>query len=161
MKFEHLVEINDPMNPLIDTLTREQVWHGLVLRAEQPKLFIPHLDASDIFERESGAFRRRLTFGELVIEDQVFLTPLQEVRFEVPAQGEIAASTLRMIIEAPTNAMLLVRFCYDDGQGEHSDPANAMYDDFKKSAYEEADLDTVRILRQLAGQGKLDASYLN
>ena len=43
MKFEHLVEINDPMNPLLDTLTREQLWHGLVLRAEQPKLFIPHV----------------------------------------------------------------------------------------------------------------------
>ena len=161
MKFEHLIQINDPMNPLIDTLTREQVWHGLVLRAEDPKMFIPHLDACDIVEREAGAFRRRLTFGELVIEDQVFLTPLQEVRYEVPAQGEIAASSLKMVIEAPGDAVLLLRFCYDDGQGEHTDPANAMYDDFKRSAYQEADIDTVRILRQLAGEGKLDASYLN
>jgi hypothetical protein len=36
-----------------------------------------------------------------------------------------------------------------------------MYDDFKRSAYQEADIDTVRILRQLAGEGKLDASLLN
>ena len=83
------------------------------------------------------------------------------VRVEVPAQGEIAASSLRMIIESPTNAMLLVRFCYDDGTGEHMDEANAMYDEFKKSAYQEADIDTVRILRQLASEGKLDASLLN
>ena len=34
MKFEHLIEINDPLNPLIDTLSLEQVWRGLVLRAE-------------------------------------------------------------------------------------------------------------------------------
>lgn len=161
MKFEHLVEINDPMNPLIDTLTREQLWRGLVLRAEQPTMFIPHLDHCEILERGAGTMKRRLTFGELVIEDQVHLTPLQEVRYEVPAQGEIAASNLRMIIEAPTNAMLLVRFCYDDGHGEHTDPANAMYDDFKKSAYQEADVDTVRILRQMAGEGKLDDSLLN
>jgi len=79
----------------------------------------------------------------------------------VPAQGDIAASTLRMVIEAPTSAMLLVRFCYDDGMGEHVDQANAMYDEFKKSAYEEADIDTVRILRQLAGQGKLATTLLN
>lgn len=161
MKFEHLIEINDPMNPLIDTLTREQLWRGLVLRAEQPTMFIPHLDECQILEREAGLLKRRLKFGELVIEDQVHLSPLQEVRYEVPAQGEIAASSLRMIIEAPTNAMLLVRFCYDDGQGEHTDPANAMYDDFKKSAYQEADIDTVRILRQLAGEGKLDDTLLN
>lgn len=28
MKFEHLIEINDPLNPLIDTLSLEQVWRG-------------------------------------------------------------------------------------------------------------------------------------
>jgi len=161
MKFEHLVAVNDPMNPLSDTVTREQLWRGLVLRAEQPTLFIAHLDKCEILEQEAGSMRRRLTFGELVIEDTVQLTPLQEVRYDVPAQGEIAASNLRMIIEAPTSAMLLVRFCYDDGQGEHADAANAMYDEFKKSAYQEADTDTVRTLRQLASQGKLDASLLN
>ena len=161
MKFEHLIQINDPMNPLIDTISIEQLWRGLVLRAESPTLFVPHLDECTIGERSSGTFQRRLRYGDLVIDDVVHMTPLQEVRYEVPAQGEIAASTLSMKIEAPTNAMLLVRFSYDDGQGEHIDPANAMYDDFKRSAYQEADIDTVRILRQMAGEGKLVASYLN
>ncbi len=161
MKFEHLIQINDPLNPLIDTISIEQLWRGLVLRAESPTLFVPHLDECTIGERSSGSFTRRLRYGDLVIDDVVHMTPLKEVRYEVPAQGEIAASSLVMKIEAPTNAMLLVRFCYDDGQDEHTDPANAMYDDFKRSAYQEAGLDTVRILRQLAGEGKLDASYLN
>ena len=161
MKFEHLIQINDPMNPLIDTISIEQLWRGLVLRAESPTLFVPHLDECTISERSSGSFARRLRYGDLVIDDVVHLTPLKEVRYEVPAQGEIAASSLVMKIEAPTSAVLLVRFCYDDGQGEHTDPANEMYDDFKRSAYQEADIDTVRILRQLAGEGKLDASYLN
>jgi hypothetical protein len=161
MKFEHLIEINDPFNPLADTLTREQVWRGLVIRAESPKLFVPHLDECDIGARESGSFKRRLRYGDLVVEDTVLLTPLQEVRYEVPAQGEIQASTLVMTIEAPTSAMLHVRFCYDDGMGEAEDEAGKMYNEFKKSAYQEADIDTVRILRQLAAEGKLDASYLN
>ncbi len=161
MKFEHIIQINDPMNPLIDTISIEQLWRGLVLRAESPAMFVPHLDECTVLERGDGTFTRRLRYGELVIDDVVHLTPLKEVRYEVPAQGEIAASSLRMTIEAPTNAVLLVRFSYDDGQGEHSDPANEMYDDFKRSAYQEADIDTVRILRQLAGEGKLDASLLN
>jgi len=161
MKFEHLIQINDPMNPLIDTISVEQLWRGLVLRAESPTMFVPHLDECTIGERDSGSFKRRLRYGDLVIDDVVYMTPLKEVRYEVPAQGEIAASCLSMKIEAPGDAVLLVRFSYDDGQGEHSDPANAMYDDFKRSAYQEADIDTVRILRQLASQGKLDASLLN
>lgn len=161
MKFEHLIEINDPLNPLIDTISREQLWRGLVLRAESPMMFMPHLDECTIGEREAGSFTRRLRFGELVIRDRVLLTPLQEVRVEVPAQGEIAASVLTMTIEAPTEGVLFVRFRYDDGLGEARDEVNKMYDEFKKSAYQEADLDTIRIVRQLAAEGKLDTSLLN
>ena len=161
MKFEHLIEINDPLNPLLHTITREQLWRGLVVRAESPKLFIPHLDECTIGERDSGIFKRRLRYGDLVVEATVVLTPLQEVRFDVPAQGEISASSLTMTIEAPDEFQLFVRFCYDDGMGEATDAATKMYDEFKKSAYQEADIDTVRIVRQMAEQGKLDASYLN
>ncbi len=161
MKFEHLIEINDPLNPLIDALTREQLWHGLVLRAESPKTFVPHLDECTLGERSSGSFTRRLRYGDLVVEDRVVLTPLQEVRYEVPAQGEISASTLTMTIEAPSQGLLFVRFRYDDGHDEATDQANKMYDEFRKSAYVEADIDTIRIVRELAAQGRLDAGYLN
>lgn len=165
MKFEHLIEINDPLNPLMDTITREQLWRGLVLRAEDPKLFVPHLDECTLGERNSGSgtsnFTRRLRYGELVIDDTVTLTPLQEVRFDVPTQGEIAQSQLTMRIEAPVEGRLLVRFSYDDGNPNAGDETGKMYEDFKKSAYQEADIDTVKIVRQLAADGKLDASYLN
>lgn len=161
MKFEHLIEINDPLNPLMDTITREQLWRGLVLRAEDPKRFVPHLDECTIDERDSGSFKRRLRYGELVIADSVVLIPLQEVRFDVPAQGEIAQSSLTMSIETPSEHSLLVRFRYDDGNPSATDDTGKMYEDFKKSAYHEADIDTVKIVRQLAASGKLDASYLN
>lgn len=161
MKFEHLIEINDPLNPLIDALTREQVWRGLVLRAESPKLFVPHLDECTIDERESGSFRRSLRYGELVIVDRVVMTPLQQVRYEVAAQGEISASNLTMSIETPSDQTLFVRFKYDDGHDAVTDQANAMYDEFKKSAYQEADIDTVRIIREMAAAGRLDTTYLN
>lgn len=161
MKFEHLIQINDPLNPLIDSLSREQLWRGLVLRAESPKMFVPHLDECTITPAEAGSFRRSLRYGELVVKDTVYLTPLQQVRYEVHQQGEISASRLVMTIEAPGEQLLFVRFQYDDGHDAETDAANAMYDEFKKSAYQEADIDTIRILRELAAQGRLDASYLN
>ncbi len=161
MKFEHLIEINDPLNPLIDPLTREQLWRGLVLHAESPKLFVPHLDECTISERTGEGFHRNRRFGELSIDDRVLLKPLQEVRYEVHAQGEISASSLTVTIEAPAEGRLFVRFRYDDGHDAATDAANAMYDEFKKSAYQEADIDVIRILRELAAEGRLDASYLN
>jgi len=156
MKFEHLIEVNDPMNPLIEPLSHEQLWRGLVLRAESPMLFVPHLDECQIGARDEGGFGRRLRYGELVIEDRVVLHPLRQVRYEVAAQGEISASSLVMTIESPNPESLWVRFEYDDGHDAATDAANAMYDDFRRSAYQESDIDTIRILRELAEQGRLD-----
>jgi hypothetical protein len=124
-------------------------------------MFMPHLDECTLGERESGSFARRLRYGELVIDDVVHLTPLQEVRYEVPAQGEIAASRMTMTIETPSEGVMWVRFLYDDGNASATDEMGRMYEDFKKSAYQEADIDTIKIVRQLASEGKLDASYLN
>ena len=160
MKFEHLIEINDPLNPLIDALTRAQLWRGLVLRAETPKLFVPHLDDASIDQRTDSGFRRRLRYGKLVIEDTVVLLEQQQVRYEVAVQNDISASSLTMTIEAPTLDTLWVRFEYDDGHDAATDAANAMYDDFRRSAYLESDIDTIRILRELAAEGRLD-SLLN
>ena len=157
MKFEHLIEINDPLNPLIDALTITQLWRGLVLRAESPKLFVPHLDECTIDERVENGFRRRLRYGQLVIEDRVVLEPMRQVRYEVAAQQDISQSSLTMTIETPTADTLFVRFRYDDGHDAATDAANAMYDDFRRSAYQESDIDTVRVLRDLAQQGRLDA----
>lgn len=53
MKFTHLIEINMPDNPLVMMITREQLWHGLVLRAEKPTLFVLGLDACEITTRSS------------------------------------------------------------------------------------------------------------
>lgn len=157
MKYEHLIEINDPLNPLIEALSHQQLWRGLVLRAEAPKLFVPHLDECVIDQRGADGFRRRLRYGTLVIEDRVRLLAPHQVRYEVAAQDEISASSLVMTIETPTPDTLWVRFQYDDGHDAATDAANAMYDDFRRSAYRESDIDTIGVLRELAGQGRLDA----
>jgi hypothetical protein len=160
MKFEHLIEINDPLNPLIDELSVEQLWRGLVLRAESPKLFVPHLDECQIEARTEKGFSRRLRYGELVITDRVVLEPMHRVRYEVAAQQDISASTLTMTIETPEPGLLWVRFEYDDGHDAATDEANAMYDEFRKSAYQASDIDTIGVLRDLAEQGRLN-SMLN
>ncbi|WP_374361155.1 SRPBCC family protein [Pseudoduganella danionis] len=160
MKFEHLIEINDPLNPLLEPLSVEQLWRGLVLRAESPQLFMPHLDECLIDERSVEGLRRRLRYGELVVEDRVEFEPMRQVRYLIAAQGDISASSLIMSIESPTEGALFVRFQYDDGHDAATDAANSMYDDYRRSAYHAADLDTIRVLRDMAEQGRLD-SLLN
>ncbi len=160
MIFHHLVEINDPLNPLIEPLTRRQLWHGLVMRAEAPKLFMPHLDDCVLLQRSTTGVQRELVFGTLTIRDDVTYFPEEKIIYQVPAQGEIPASSLRMAIEERQPEVFFVRFDYDDGNGEVENAADAFYNDFRRSAYTEADIDTIRVIRELAADGRLDDRQL-
>ena len=157
MHFTHLIEINDPLLPLVDVLSRTQLWRGLVLRAEAPILFVPHLDACDITTRDARGFSRTLRYGDLIIQDEVMLHPQERIEIRVPAQGEIAASSLTMTIEEPQQQALFVRFAYIDAQTTAADSIDAYYDKFRHSAYQEADIDTIRLIRQMAQAGRLDS----
>jgi len=97
MKFEHLIEINNPQDFRITALTHLQLWQGLVLRAEEPTLFLPQLVSCTIIERTENRLSRRLKFGKLIVLDQVYYNKPNQIRFHVPEQNEILASTLETL----------------------------------------------------------------
>lgn len=151
MNFEHLIEINDPGNMLLEPLSRMQLWQGLVLRAEAPELSVVGLDACVVLERNDDYLRRELRFGHLRVHDEVFLAHLHEVRYEVMASESFPASRLVMRIEEPYPGRLFVRFLYSSVQ-EHDDD---MVRDHLKQAYIQADQDTIAVIRELGKLGKL------
>lgn len=85
MRFEHLVEINDPGNPTLEPLTAEQLWQGLVLRAESPELFVLGLERAEVLARGDGWLDRVLHFGQATIQDRVVFEPRRAVRYETAA----------------------------------------------------------------------------
>ncbi len=156
MKFEHLIEINDLNNPLVSRMTREQLWNGLVLRAEFPKLFINYLDSCVITSRDLDSLTRTLHFGDLKVHDHVQFNFLNYVHYQVHRQEKIPESYMRMTIEEPVASALFIRFSYDDGHGDDEDSESAVYNNFRRSAYVEADIDTVKILREMHDIGRLN-----
>ena len=150
MRFSHLIQINDPLNPLIDSLSREQLWRGLVLRAENPLLFVMALDRFEIVERGDNALVRVLHFGSLCLRDRVSFSPMQQVRYEVEAAGDTPAASLVMTIEEPEPEQLFVRFDYETLPGGAAAPMDEFYSSFAKQAYLEADIDTIGTIRRLA-----------
>jgi hypothetical protein len=153
MQFTHLIQINDARDDSIEPLTREQLWQGLVVRAEQPAYFLIGVDECEILDRGERTLQRRLRFGAVELQDRVTFDPPTEVRYEIEASASMPGGTLAMRIEEPRPGALFLRFAYElrpvDGQ------ADAHYDEYRKSAYVEADIDTVRMIRQLAASGLL------
>ena len=150
MRFSHLIQINDPLNPLIDSLSRMQLWRGLVLRAENPLLFVMALDRFEILERGDSQLVRVLHFGSLRLRDRVTFIPMQQVRYEVEAAGDTPAASLVMTIEEPEPEQLFVRFDYETLPGGAAAAMDDFYSSFAKQAYLEADIDTISTIRRLA-----------
>jgi hypothetical protein len=158
LHFEHLVQINDPSDPRVTPLRRDQLWRGLVMRAEFPASFVPWLDDCSI-ERDGGDLLRTLRFGEQVVHDRVRFDGHDAVDYEVLAEpdADAAQSTFRMSmrIEQPAPALLFVRFTYEAHSADHRD--DGPHVGAVKEAYRLADIDTVFRIRQLADSGLLEA----
>jgi len=150
MKFSHLIQINDPLDPLIEPLSREQLWRGLVLRAENPLLFVLALDGFEIVRGGANTLARELRFGGLTLRDRVEFKPMNMVRYEIEATHDSPAAKLLMTIEEPEANQLFVRFDYETLMNEAAAPMDEFYSSFAKQAYVAADIDTVSTIRRLA-----------
>lgn len=159
MRFEHLVQINDPLNPLLDPLTRAQLWRGLVLRAEQPTQFVLGLAGCVIRTRaedvEKTTLTRTLDFGGFRVHDRVELTPQRCSQTHTDGGPTWPASRLTITIEEPQPEQLFLRFLYEFEGADETGAAVAETDALRRQAYKSADLDTVQRIRALAEQGEL------
>ncbi|MCU0951086.1 MAG: DUF1857 family protein [Burkholderiaceae bacterium] len=159
MRFEHLVEINDPLNPLLDPLSRAQLWKGLVRRAERPTEFVLGLADATIHARvEDGTeteLARTLDFGAFEVHDHVRLAPLSHTEIRTAASPHFPASRLLIRIEEPQPDRLYLRFVYESEVADGSGELDITTATLRNQAYERADLDTVAHIRRLAEQGAL------
>jgi hypothetical protein len=159
MRFEHLIEINDPLNPLLDPLSRAQLWRGLVRRAEHPCEFVLGLDGAQIHARiEDGIeteLARTLDFGAFKVHDRVRLAPLSHTEIRTEASEHFPASRLLIRIEEPQPDRLYLRFLYESDVADGSGELDATTAALRNQAYESADLDTVARIRRLAEEGAL------
>lgn len=155
MKFEHLIEINTLANPQQAVLTREELWFGLLCRAEDARAFLPGLDACRILERSDDGLVRELHFGDLLIRDRVSFSTLDWVCFESETSEAHAGGSLTISIEEPELGALSLRFRYHTSLPEEAESEDGAYAELVRSAYHQSDLDTVRVIRMIAESGGL------
>ncbi|MBS0393751.1 MAG: DUF1857 family protein [Proteobacteria bacterium] len=148
MRYEHLVQINDPDQPAIAPLARSQLWSGLRSRAEEPSLFDPTIDARRELRYEATLVEHELRRGAHAHRETVHLDPDRSIRVSVGAGNEYAGSTLTIRIEEPAPSALFLRFVYEIA--EAAVPTDEGERQALRHAYFHADLDFVRRLRALA-----------
>ena len=153
MNFEHLIQINDPENPLVASLTRDQLWQGLLYRAEDPVPFLPGLESCTILERQTNELLRELNFGAATIHDRVTLAAAEWVRFDIVPSASHAGGSLTISIEEPEPTFLFLRFAYRTTLASNPNSEDRAYIEYVKSAYHQSDVDCVRLIRTLVAEG--------
>ncbi|MDK2124553.1 AtaL-like protein [Parachitinimonas caeni] len=164
MRFEHLIAINDPNNPLIESMSVTQLWRGLLQFTEQPMLFNDNLDKAIITERGEGYLQRELWFGDMQVKERVSFEPSKYLRFDTHASEQHSGGVKTVTIEVPAEGHLYLRFVYEtplkeapEGQSGEIGPGadDAYFAGYVKEAYRSADIDTVRRIRMLFDLGQL------
>jgi hypothetical protein len=152
--FEHIVRVNDLADPLIEPLSRRQLWHGLVRRAEFPRYFMPWLQDVALQPQRDGSLARELDFGSHRVRDRVCFVEGDSVRYDIEEAGPIRRASVTMRIEEPAPGELFVRFVYEIESAQHAGLGQLV--GYVKDAYRQADEQTVAGIRVLAANRLLD-----
>jgi hypothetical protein len=159
MRFEHLVEVNDPLQPLLTEVSRDQLWRGLVRRAERPTEFVLGLAGAVIDERveapEALRLSRTLDFGSFQVRDRVRLLAEGVSVTDIEAGATHAAGRLTIRIEQPAAGRLFLRFIYESSEDDDAGELGAITRQLREQAYRSADIDTVWRIRELVERGEL------
>lgn len=154
MRFEHLLQVNDPADPRVVPMSREALWRGLLVRVESPQRFPLGPDHCDARVGDAADERRRsIRFGSLRFDDRVVLEEGRRIDFHPELREGAAPVRLTIVIEEPSPGALFLRFVYEV-QGAPG-PGERELQRYREQAWLEMDRDMLRTLRQWQAEGAL------
>ncbi len=164
LEFEHIIQINDPDQPLIPPFSRQQLWECLLFRARHPGHFNPALN-SRLENVSAAGFVRYLQFGKMELRDEVRLVPGHEIHTTTAGSDQPLFAESIARIEEPEPQRLFVRFVYRRDSGNGSGSGNGQgnehdgidVDEYLKAAYVQNDRDAVRLMREIVRDGLLSS----
>lgn len=147
IELSHTLAINSANHP---ALTLSQIWNGLILRITEQTRFTLGLDSVDITDKNHDesptVYRRVLHFGAHQVRDSVFVVPQQSIEF-VTEETPTAPSG-RLLIQV--NDDLSLTFSYTTQFPDPTTPEEEQLLGIIKAAYQAADADMIRIIREQA-----------
>ena len=145
------VPVNQPGEEV--TLTRDDVWHGLVLKAQNALPFVPSMTRCDVIEQTEQMILRTIEFRGEEFGERITFRPKDEVRFE-RTHGSVMGTIRNQIVE-DTDGELSLMFSFDlELEGvEPGSQAEADYEATMKGDYLKAASATLAAVRRMVAEG--------
>jgi hypothetical protein len=147
------VDVNPP--GATPRLTQEQVWRGLMMKAENALVFVPRMQACTVIERWNDGLLREVVFNGDRFREKITFSPTVEVLFERVDTEDNAGWITNVISESEHGLLLTFTFAVNlpgtvPGTAEERAAGEAM-----RESYVGAVKATLARVRQLIGEGKL------
>jgi Domain of unknown function (DUF1857) len=152
IELSHSVPVNDPDDPDTPVLTRDDVWDGLVMKAENALPFVPKMEKCDVVEQRENYILRDIRFGGDDLREEVTLTPKTKVEFR-RVEGRVLGLIKNEILEN-ANGELELKFSFAlelDGV-EPGSQEEIEYEENMRDAYMGAVVATLGAIRKTAVQ---------
>ncbi len=136
-------------------LTADQVWRGLLMKAENALPFVEAMEDCRVLERYDDGLLRRIKLRGVEMKERVTFTPQVEVYFErIDAQGHDGWIT-NVISEGPTGLLLTFTFALRFPDAEANSKEERERGDAVKASYVGAVASTLQAVRRLAAENAL------
>ncbi|MAM12539.1 MAG: hypothetical protein CML23_19230 [Rhizobiaceae bacterium] len=149
-----------PVNPAGETtLTREQVWKGLELKARDARPFLPPglCTRCDVTEESETHFVREATIAGADLREIITLEPLKKVTF-FQATGPREGAIVNELFEDEAGELQLRFYCYIGlrGRKPNGTEEQAEQEQFDSdNGYKAALASTLKRTRELLAEGNL------
>jgi hypothetical protein len=153
----YTLSVSVDVNPagVTPQLTQEQVWRGLVMKAENAVLFVPSMRSCEVLERHDSGLLREVVNGPHRFREKITFTPQVEVLFERVGTVENAGWITNVISESEHGLLLTFTFSVALPGVAPGTPAERQRGEEMRESYVGAVTATLARVRQLVTEAKL------
>jgi hypothetical protein len=136
-------------------LTQDQVWRGLMIKAENAVLFVPRMQSCTVLERWSDGLLREVVNDDHHFREKITFTPPVEVLFERVGTEDNAGWITNVISESEHGLLLTFTFAVNIPGVAPDTAEERVKGEAMKASYVGAVKATLARVRQLVGERKL------
>jgi hypothetical protein len=136
-------------------LTQDQVWRGLMIKAENAVLFVPRMQACTVLERWSDGLLREVVNDGHRFREKITFSPPVEVLFERVGTEDNAGWITNVISESEHGLLLTFTFAVNLPGAAPDTAEERTKGEAMKASYVGAIKATLARVRELVTEGKL------
>jgi hypothetical protein len=149
-EFSHRVEVNPDAAAI--PLSREQLWRGLEMKAENAVPFVPGMESCEVLERTGNSLLRTANYRGTEIRERVTFDPPNEILFERVGEEGWVRNTIREL-----DGGLWLEFTFAlafEGAQPHSEEERRRGDEVKADYFAAVEA-TIRTVREMVASGAI------